>query len=235
MEALGASALGLGLLGVACGAGTPEPAAEMVGKSDPSEARGRDVADDAGGAGLAAADAAAGGGQRDGGPSTAADAGDGGCSYGRLEDPHRGFVRCLASGEADAGWLPPAPQGSEDAGAATAPDAAAVAEPAPLVEMGEPSFENGQVANAAKFLTGQAEQIGRCVAEHGGLAGGAGKLKLQFLVRGRGRAEGVEIVSAKGIGEPARECVRLLLKNKNVGPPSADPVGVTVTITLKAK
>ncbi|HEX7602146.1 MAG TPA: hypothetical protein VF316_11095, partial [Polyangiaceae bacterium] len=66
MEALGASALGLGLLGVACGAGTPEPAAELVGKSDPSEARGRDVADDAGGAGLAAAAAAAGGGPRDG-------------------------------------------------------------------------------------------------------------------------------------------------------------------------
>jgi pyruvate/2-oxoglutarate dehydrogenase complex dihydrolipoamide acyltransferase (E2) component len=232
LRPLAATALGLGLLGVACGAATPAPDPGPVGRSEPSEAKGREGAPDASGAELAALDAA----PSEAGSIASADAGDGGCPYGRLEDPHRGFVRCLGPGEADAGWLPPGPQGAEDAGAPSTPDAApSAAEPPPVVEMGEPSFENGQVASAAKFLAAQADAIGRCIGEHGGLGAGAGKLKVQFLVRGRGRAEGVEIVSAKGIGEPAKECVRLLLKNKNVGPPSADPVGVTVTITLKAK
>src|SRR5258706_3655416 len=33
------------------------------------------------------------------------------CPYGSLEDPHRGFVRCLTPDERDAGWLPPPPPG----------------------------------------------------------------------------------------------------------------------------
>ena len=31
------------------------------------------------------------------------------CPYGSLEDPHRGFVRCLLPDERDAGWTPPPP------------------------------------------------------------------------------------------------------------------------------
>ena len=86
---------------------------------------------------------------------------------------------------------------------------------------------------AEKALTGAATDIAKCVAEHGGLTGATGTLKMQFLVRARGRAEGVEVMSAKGITADAASCVRVLLKNKPIGPPRADPVGVTVTIALK--
>jgi hypothetical protein len=179
----------------------------------------------------------------------AADAGDDDaatrCPNGALEDPHRGFVRCLAPGEADAGWLPPPPQpapaedagadgGAVDAAADAAPDAApAVAGPPPSVEWSPPVYENGEVPRLEKALKSASHEVARCVAEHGGLGGASGTVKVQFLVRARGRAEGVEVVSAKGVGAEAASCIRLALKNKAIGSPTADPVGVTVTFTLK--
>jgi hypothetical protein len=173
------------------------------------------------------------------------------CLHGALEDPHRGFVRCLEPGEADAGWLPPAPQPEvppPDAGAADggitgggATDGGAVdagppptSTAPPVIEIGEPAYENGDVPRVPKILQGITGKIARCVADNGGLAGPTGSIKVQFLVRSRGRAEGVEILSAKGISASASGCVRLLLKNKAVGSPTADPVGVTVTFSLKA-
>jgi hypothetical protein len=43
----------------------------------------------------------------------------------------------------------------------------------------------------------------------------------------------VEVLAAKGVSAEASTCVRHLLKNKAIGAPTADPVGVTVTITFK--
>jgi hypothetical protein len=158
------------------------------------------------------------------------------CPYGALEDPHRGFVRCLLPEERDAGWLPPPPQG--DAPPAESPRAEPPADagaPAalPTVEIGAPKFENGEVTKVEKSLGKASGEMSRCVAEHGGLGADVGTLKVQFLVRFRGRAEGVEIVSAKGVSAEASACVRRLLKNKAIGAPTADPVGVTVTLTFK--
>lgn len=162
---------------------------------------------------------------------------DGGprCPYGELNDPHRGFVRCLLPDERDAGWLPPPsqneprppdpkPEPPKDPPRATAP---------PLVEIGAPRFENGEVTKVEKSLGKASPEIAKCVAEHGGLTADAGSLKVQFLVRSRGRAEGVEILAQKGVSPEAASCVRLVLKNRAIGAPSADPVGVTVVISLK--
>ncbi|HEY4121592.1 MAG TPA: hypothetical protein VGM56_27190 [Byssovorax sp.] len=169
------------------------------------------------------------------------------CPYGALEDPHRGFVRCLLPEERDAGWLPPAPQApptsapsavasnEQDAGAPPSDSARDRAGPPPLVEIGSPAFENGQVPRVEKALTKASDAIGRCVGDHGGLTAPTGSMKVQFLVRARGRAEGVEVMSAKGVTAEAKQCVRLLLKNRAIGAPSADPVGVTVTLTLKPR
>ena len=158
------------------------------------------------------------------------------CPYGALEDPHRGFVRCLLPEERDAGWLPPPPQG--DAPPAEPPRAEPPADagssaPPPTVEIGAPKFENGEVTKVEKSIGKASADLARCVAAHGGLSADPGALKVQFLVRSRGRAEGVEILSAKGVSAEAAACVRRLLKNKAIGAPTADPVGVTVTITFK--
>jgi hypothetical protein len=239
-RAVSAALVGLISMG-ACGAALPEAGAE--GGALP---RGADEADP-----LA--------------KNAAADAGDGGdeaarCPHGALEDPHRGFVRCLQASERDAGWLPPPPQaepqppdagveGPGDAGppandAGAAPPAPQVTVPAPkeekpapgpppLVAFTPPKFEGGEVPRAEKFLNGVLDGMGKCVADNGGLKADKGTLKISFLVRARGRAEGVEVASAKGIGTEAANCIRLLLKNRSVGAPSADPVGVTVTFTLE--
>jgi hypothetical protein len=159
------------------------------------------------------------------------------CPYGALEDPHRGFVRCLLPEERDAGWLPPPPEGdAPPAGSAKAepPKDAGPAPPPPLVEIGAPKFENGEVSRVERSLGKATGDLARCVAEHGGLSGDLGTVKVQFLVRSRGRAEGVEVLAAKGISAEASGCVRHLLKNKAIGAPTSDPVGVTVTITFKA-
>ena len=153
-------------------------------------------------------------------------AGSSDCPYGAQEDPHRGFVRCLAANEGDAGTapppgiMPPTPERPR-----TGP---------PVVEVGAPTFENGEVSRVEKVLAKATAEIAACVADHGGLVGDAGSMKVQFLVRSRGRAEGVEIVAAKGVGADASACVRKLLKNKAIGAPTADPVGVTVVLSLKA-
>jgi hypothetical protein len=177
------------------------------------------------------ADADVDAGLSDGGPR---------CPYGSLEDPHRGFVRCLAPEERDAGWLPPKPQGDptpvSDAGADAspnpAPTAPVVAGPPPQVEVGTPKLEGGDITRLDKFLQKTINDVAKCVADNGGLTGASGSLKISFLVRSRGRAEGVE-VERKNVSEAAGSCVRLLYKNRAVGAPSADPTGVTVTLTLK--
>ncbi|WP_437574661.1 hypothetical protein [Sorangium sp. So ce887] len=168
------------------------------------------------------------------------------CPHGALEDPHRGFVRCLEPGEADAGWLPPSPQPEpppDDAGAPPpdggpidggAPDASIVSAPPPLVEVKEPEFMNGDVPNVAKRLEKVSADLAKCVADHGGLSGVTGSIKLQFLVRVRGRAEGVEILDSRGVTPDAQRCIRQFLKNRHIGTPSVDPVGVTVTLSLRA-
>jgi hypothetical protein len=141
---------------------------------------------------------------------------------------------------ADAGFPPPSPpddtpptdpplaEPPEDAGFPPPPP------PLPTVEIGAPTFENGEVTKVEKSLGKASGDLARCVADHGGLRGDAGTVKIQFLVRSRGRAEGVEVLAAKGVGAGASACVRRLIKNKAIGAPTADPVGVTVTLTFKA-
>jgi hypothetical protein len=195
---------------------------------------------------------------------------EGGCPNGALEDPHRGFVRCLAQGEkspivggeADAGADADAGDGASpgagsgnsggggngSGGAGSAPDAGPPAAPAPtpaptpapapgpppIVEMKAPKFENGDVPKAEKNLSGKKvlDAIAKCVADAGGLTAKTGSLKVELMVRARGKAEGVE-VKPQGVSEEAARCVRTFLKNRSVGMPTADPTGVTVVYNLK--
>jgi len=188
---------------------TADPDADPTARHDPAESAPR-------------ADGGA-----DGGPR---------CPYGSLEDPHRGFVRCLLPDERDAGWLPPPPQG--DPAPAEPPRTEPPREPAPpapppVVDIGAPKFEGGEVTKVEKSLGRASAELARCIADNGGVGGDAGTVKIQFLVRSRGRAEGVEVLAAKGVSPEAAACVRHLVKNKAIGAPTADPVGVTVVLTFK--
>jgi len=103
----------------------------------------------------------------------------------------------------------------------------------PEVKFGEPKFTSGDVPDVASSLNKHRGDIAQCVASHGGLTASSGSLEVQFLVRARGKAEGVGVNRRKAVSEDAGKCIRDLLKNKRVGAPSEDPVGVTVVIDLK--
>lgn len=120
-----------------------------------------------------------------------------------------------------------APAASTDAPAA-GPGKAATA------TLGEPKFEGGEVPKAKGVLDKMAKTLGKCVTDHGGLRAAKGVIEVQFLVRAQGIAEGVDVLSASGVDDEAKKCVRDALKKKTIGPPSADPVGVTVKIELEA-
>jgi hypothetical protein len=202
----------------ACGAAAPEGGRIGEAGSGPPEA--------AVGADPLAADAGA-----DGAPK---------CPHGALEDPHHGFVRCLTPDEADAGYRPPSQSPADGGGDASTDGGGADGGPAPVsgppprVEVGTPVFENGDVQTVQKTLGKLSGDFAKCIAENGGLTAATGSIKLQFLVRVRERAEGVEVLGQKNVSPQAASCVKGLLKNRWVGTPSADPVGVTVTLSLKA-
>jgi len=173
--------------------------------------------------------------------SDVADAGsaaDAGCPRGSVLDGHSGLVRCLEADELDGGAdagvapdggaVPPADAGA-DADAAAPPDAAVAA---PTVTVAAPVFEGGDVPKLDKVLAKLTNDVGRCVVDAGGLTGKSARLELTFLVRARGRAEGVEVKRVKGVAESAGACVQKVLKNRRVGTPTEDPVGVTVTFEL---
>ena len=222
-----AAGTGLGFAAIAACAGAPP---QNVGSTPGDDLVHRDAEEEA-----RRASRDAGGGSVDLDAGAPADAGPK-CPFGALEDPHRGFVRCLSENERDAGWLPPPVQvGSSEGDAGPGKDnAPAATGAAPTVEVGTPKFDNGDVPKLDKVLAKTANDVAQCVAGNGGLSGASGSIKLQFLVRPRGRAEGVEVNGAKGVSDAAQGCVRTLFKNKAVGAPTADPTGVTVTFTLKA-
>ncbi len=173
-------------------------------------------------------------------PPDAGDPADGGprCPYGSLEDPHRGFVRCLLPEERDAGWLPPPPQGDAPPPSPLAPSPPATpAPPRPRRRWWRLAPPSSTAARSPRWRNPSAGPPPISPAASPITAASAATRapsKVQFLVRLRGRAEGVEVLGARGVSSEAAGCVRHLIKNKAIGAPTADPVGVTVVITFKA-
>lgn len=182
------------------------------------------------------------------GSTAAPEPGEVRCIYGRLEDGHRGFVRCLSAYEVGAPWIPaPIPLAVYEqapvimAEAGRLPDTL-VLPPRPAIEaaarqmptdasLGTISFSTGEVPKAEAALGKALPKLAGCVSDAGGVKKKS-ILKVQFLVRLAGKAEGVEVLAAKGVPERAFPCLRKTLKGLVVGEPSDDPVGVTVDIEL---
>jgi hypothetical protein len=74
-----------------------------------------------------------------------------------------------------------------------------------------------------------------CVRNHGGLSAPKGTVVVRFLVRERGRAEGVEVKSVKGMSEQAGKCIADVVDRRYVGYPAAPTVGATMPIELSIK
>jgi hypothetical protein len=112
---------------------------------------------------------------------------------------------------------------------AAADDNAALVE----VTLSAPKLFGGTVQSLDASLERTRIGVADCVVHHGGMTSERGRLDMQFLVRERGRAEGVEVLRAQGVSEAASACVRKLFKNRFIGMPSDDPVGVSFSYKLK--
>lgn len=118
---------------------------------------------------------------------------------------------------------------------ASAPARAEESAPAPEVQLGKPKLMGGTVTGLDEALEKTRDGVAACVASHGGLDGEAGRVDVQFLVRERGKAEGVEVTRAQKVSEEAALCVQRLLKNRAIGKASDDPVGVVYSYRLKRR
>ena len=82
----------------------------------------------------------------------------------------------------------------------SAPPSASASQPslAPAVAaIGDPSFDGGDVPKAKTALDKLKKTVEKCVNADGGVPSDGASIKLQFLVRAQGIAEGVEVVEAR--------------------------------------
>jgi hypothetical protein len=144
-----------------------------------------------------------------------------------------------ADGGADAPLLPYFGPRRRDAGRDVAVSDAAVPLREVSVGVASVDFENGDVPRAQAALERFAKKhVARCVNEHGWRIGrrsadGDTHVDLRFLVRAPGRAEGVDVASARGVPPALVRCIATALANRVIGAPSSDPVAVSVRFKFR--
>jgi hypothetical protein len=171
------------------------------------------------------------------------------CPWGRIADGHGLLVRCLERGEAQSLLAATATPGAPASAAAAEPDAQTLsgrnpglpsAAPLPgatkiyrrvsVKEVGAAAADTGELPEAQAQLRKVQERYAQCIANNGGLEGAQGKVTLRFLVRERGRAEGVSVKDRHGVSLAAAKCVAEVVDRRYVGSPAAPIVGVTLSI-----
>lgn len=141
----------------------------------------------------------------------------------------------FTQGDASSGVGPEA--GPGDGGAITAPSDEAgddrdVRPRLTRVVVESVVFANGEVPRAQASLDKLATQeLAACATERGGVSG-EGTVELKFLVRVRGRAEGVSVGRVRNVPPRVVDCLAWTLSRRPVGAPSDDPVGVTALLRL---
>lgn len=156
------------------------------------------------------------------------------------------MVRCLESGEAKSllQVQGPAKVAESGAPAPAAPPVAsepAVAKPSAVsgkvvVEsIGPAVADAGDLPLAGSKLSSAKDKYVQCVAQNGGLSAKQGKVVVRFLVRERGRAEGVSVKSHSGMSAAAAQCIAEVVNLRYVGYPAAPIVGATIPILLSTQ
>jgi hypothetical protein len=95
------------------------------------------------------------------------------------------------------------------------------------------SFDSGDVPRAPAALERIKKDFARCALGENGSIKGDATLELRFLVRAPGRAEGVDVIEAKGMSSDIARCVTNSLAGRPVGAPTSDPVAVALTVRFK--
>ncbi|MEP7052150.1 MAG: hypothetical protein ABJB12_17430 [Pseudomonadota bacterium] len=172
------------------------------------------------------------------------------CAWGRIGNGKGVIVRCLSEAEAQAlraatvvaalpaASAPPTPASLASAAPVTAPtpdeppeaDAGA---PAPTdqkldVTVGPVTSESGELGIGK--LGAARDKYVKCVNDNGGLKDASGEVQVRFLLRAKGRAEGVSVAKRIGVTTEAARCISEVVDRRYVGVPDAPLVGATVSI-----
>ncbi len=173
------------------------------------------------------------------------------CAWGRISNGKGLIVRCLSESEAQtlrSGALPVAATATPSA----APPAASVTPPAPTAstEVAEadagapapPTTSDEKLDVTVGPVTADSGTLGigklgaardryvKCVKDNGGLSEKEGEVQVRFLLRQRGRAEGVSVAKRTAVSAEAARCVSDIVDRRYVGVPEAPIVGATVVI-----
>jgi hypothetical protein len=175
------------------------------------------------------------------------------CPWGRIGNGKGLIVRCLTEGEAAtlrAGSIAALPIGSATPSVVAQPSAAPVS-PAPAVappddvteaDAGAPSSTDEKLDVTVGPVTADTGTLGigklgapkdkyvKCVNDNGGLKEAAGEVQVRFLLRAKGRAEGVSVAKRTGVTTEAARCISDVVDRRFVGVPDAPIVGATVSI-----
>jgi hypothetical protein len=169
------------------------------------------------------------------------------CPWGRIGNGKGLIVRCLSEAEAQAlraGTVAALPASAAPAASATPASAPAVVAPedAPEADAGAPSANDEKLDVAIGPVTADTGELGvgklgapkdkyvKCVNDNGGLKEATAEVQVRFLLRSKGRAEGVSVAKRIGVTTEAARCVSEVVDRRFVGVPDAPIVGATVTI-----
>jgi hypothetical protein len=90
--------------------------------------------------------------------------------------------------------------------------------------------DTGELPEARTQLLRANDRYVQCVESNGGISASPASVTLRFLVRERGRAEGVTVKERAGLSLAAAKCVANVVDRRFVGYPAAPIVGADLTI-----
>ncbi len=168
------------------------------------------------------------------------------CPWGRVADGNGMMVRCLEPNEAKQLLQVQVGTRGNEVAAPAVTQAAVSPTPAPAAgskvgtkvaveSVGPAVADAGDLPLAGTKLGLAKDKYVQCVADNGGLTSKQGKVVVRFLVRERGRAEGVSVKSHSGMSAAAAQCIAEVVNLRYVGYPAAPIVGATIPIVLSAQ
>lgn len=159
------------------------------------------------------------------------------CAWGRLANGKGMLVRCIDQAEASAllarvAAAPP-PAAFPTATGSAPPTETPPPEDLPLsARLVRVTADEGKLPVAEKKLDVPRDRYVDCVKKHGGLSADKGEVHVRFLVRQRGRAEGVSVAKRAGVSAKAAACIADVVDRRAVGTPDAPMVGATAVIEV---
>lgn len=181
------------------------------------------------------------------------------CPWGRISNGKGLIVRCLSEAEAQglrSGTLPAPSSSALPAAAATASGGVVVAPPSSVAAPTPPGDEVVEADAGAPAASPSTDKLDitvgpvtadtgtlgigklgaardkylKCVNDNGGLKDASGEVQVRFMLRQRGRAEGVSVAKRSGVSAEAARCVSEVVDRRYVGVPAEPIVGATVSI-----